>query len=337
MFTSTMNDTEIQRESRKEFFELSTKVRIAAERFNRRHCDMINDSRLQQENAPASLISKSVEKHKWRTRRNNTWTSHFRFDNSIVGEYMETQCHLYTAVPRTGGTEYIFLDNLSSPITERFTMHFIERYKERHLKPRCIDTGTMPAPLYFKIKNPDCIMGRYYKTTDIDIEEGTHKRFWIAPEGIYVTDYIEGMLTYITFMDKDDLSPLKKQVYEEEIVWDLAHRITDKNLSDEERSRASFRLASTANFGQIFERFAKRNVADDENGKKQEMLLHIREVVAEQTAMIQEVKDSVQQQEKERLRKNRVTGTLNIQSLIDEVEIKDYDIQNFNRKLNSPD
>ena len=35
MFTTTMNDAEIQREARKDFFELSTKVRIATERFNR--------------------------------------------------------------------------------------------------------------------------------------------------------------------------------------------------------------------------------------------------------------------------------------------------------------
>lgn len=331
MFTSTMNPAEMQREARKEFFELSTKVRIAAERFNRRHCDMINNSQLQLEDMPVSLISRSVESHKWRTRRNNTWTSHFRFDNQITGGTMETQCHLYTAVPRTGGTEYIFLDNLGAPLAERFTMHFIERYKERHLKPRNINTGTMPAPLYFKINNSDCIMGRYYKTTDIDIEEGTHKKFWIAPEGIYVTDYIEGMLTYITFMDKDDLSPLKKQVYEEEIVWDLMHRIVDKNLSEEERSRATFSLTSTANFGQIFERFAKRNVADDENGEKQKMLLRIKKTMIEQTAMIQEAKASVQQQQKEILRKNRVTGTLNAKSLADEVEIKEYDIQHFDK------
>lgn len=79
MFTTTMNDAEIQREARKDFFELSTKVRIATERFNRRHCDLINYSQLQLNDIPVSLISKSVESRKWRTRRNNTWTSHFRF------------------------------------------------------------------------------------------------------------------------------------------------------------------------------------------------------------------------------------------------------------------
>jgi len=146
-----------------------------------------------------------------------------------------------------------------------------------------------------------------------------------------VTDYIEGMLTYITFMDKDDLSPLKKQVYEEEIVWDLMHRIVDKNLSEEECSRAAFSLTSTANFGEIFERFAKRNVADDGDGEKQKMLLRIKKTMIEQTAMIQEAKASVQQQQKEILRKNRVTGTLNAKSLASEVEIKEYDIQHFDK------
>lgn len=331
MFTTTMDDAEIQREARKDFFELSTKVRIATERFNRRHCDLINYSQLQLNDIPVSLISKSVESRKWRTRRNNTWTSHFRFKNEIAGRHIEIEYHLYTAVLRTGGTEYIFLNNLISPVVERFTMHFIERYKERHLKPHGIDTRSMPVPLHFKINNPDCIMGRYYKTTDIDIEEGTHKMFWIAPEGIYVTDYIEGMLTYITFMDKDDLSPLKKQVYEEEIVWDLMRCVVDKSRSEEERTRASFRLASTANLGRIFERFAKRNVADDDNGEKQKLLLRIRKEMAGQEAMFQEVKEQAQQREKEKLRKNRVTGALNTNSLIDEVEIKSYDIQHFDK------
>ena len=46
----------------------------------------------------------------------------------------------------------------------------IERYKERHLKPRNIDTGGMPVPLYFQIHNTGSIMGRYYKASDIGIE-----------------------------------------------------------------------------------------------------------------------------------------------------------------------
>lgn len=327
MFTSTMNVAELQREARKDFFELSSKVRIAIERFNRRHCDLINNSQLMFNDTPACLISNSVENRKWRTRRSNTWTTHFRFKNEITGAYMETQCYLYTAVVRTNGTEYIFLDNLNAPIAERFTLHFIERYKERHLKPHQIDTKSMPVPLYFKIKNQDCIIGRYYKTTDIDVEEGKHKKFWIALEGIYVTDYIDGMLTYITFMDKDDLSPLKKQVYEEEIAWDWMLRATDPHRSEEERSKAVYCLAATENLGRIVERFFNRNLEDDDNGEKKKMMAHIREEMNKQEVMIKEAKEFSQKRGKEILQKNKVTGTLNPKNLIDDIDIKEYDIE----------
>lgn len=327
MFTTTMSDAEIEREARKEFFELSTKIRIAIDRFNHRHCDLINCSGLQMDDTPITLISKSTETLKWRTRRNNIWTSHFRFNNGIAGDNITIVGFLYTVVHREHGTEYIFLNNLNSPIAERFTLHFIERYKERHLKPRGIDTGAMAIPLYFQIHNPKCIMGRYYKTSDIGIEESKYKKFWIAPEGIYVTDYIEGMLTYITFMDKDDLSPLKKQVYEEEIVWDFLLRAINPKLNDDERARATYGLVHTPDLGRILERFAKRNVADDDDGEKQKLLKHIKEEMAGQESILKEVMENNKQQEKEKLRKNRVTGTLDTNTLIDELEIKEYDIK----------
>lgn len=333
MFISTMNDAEMQREARKDFFELSTKVRIALERFSNRHCNLIRNSQFQYNDMPVCLISRSVENLKWRTRRNNTWISHFRFKHEFTVDDIEIVYFLYTAVPRDKGTEYIFLDNLASPVAKRFTLHFIERYKERHLKPHNIDTGGMPIPLYFQIKNPNCILGRYYKTSDIDVEESTYKKFWIAPEGIYVTDYIDGMLTYITFMDKDDLSPLKKQVYEEEIVWDLMLCIIDKNRSDAERSRAAFRIASTPDLGRIFERFLKRNVQDDGDGEKQNMILRMRKTMAEHQVILQEAKEIAKKRQKEIIRKHKIVGTLKDLSKIEEIEIKQYDID---RLTNGP-
>lgn len=326
MFTSTMSDSEIQQEARKDFFELSTKVRIAAQRFSRIHCDLVNNSQLKFNDTPTSLISKSVENRKWITRRRNTWTSHFRCHNDKMGLCIEMDFYLYTAVHRTKGTEYIFLNSLDTPVAERFTMHFIERYKERHLKPRGIDTGAMPAPLYFQIHNQHCILGRYYKTSDLDIAESKNKRFWIAPEGIYVTDHIDGMLTYITFMDKDDLSPLKKQVYEEEIVWDLMLQLIDDKLSDEERTKAAFSIYHNPDIGAIVERFAKRNVTDDADGGKQKLLLYIRQRMAETEIAMQDAVKIAKQQEKNNLRKSKITGTLDARNIIEEVDIKEYDI-----------
>ena len=201
-------------------------------------------------------------------------------------------------------------------------MHFIERYKERHLKPRNIDIGAMPAPLYFQIHNPSCILGRYYKTSDLDIAEGKNKRFWIAQEGIYVTDYIDGMLTYITFMDKDDLSPLKQQVYEEEIVWDLLLQSVNEKLCDEERSKATFSLYNTPNITSIMERFAKRNVKDEVEGDKQKLLLYIREQIAEMKDSLQNAIQIGKQQKKDNLRQCKLTESSNTYNFIEDIDIK---------------
>lgn len=295
MFTATMTDAEIEKEARKDFFELSTKVQIAIDRFVRMNCNRIDNSHLLGNDGPVNLLKKSVENRKWKTRRGNEWTSSFRFKNG-VGTNIEIEGYLYIPILREKGTEYIFQSNLKSPIAERFTMHFIQRYKERHLQPHNIDIGAMPAPLYFQMHNPNPILGKYYKPADIEIVEGKNKRFWIVREGIYVTDYIEGMLTYITFMDKDDLSPLKKQVYEEEIVWDLIVRVVDKKLSDFERTKAAFSLYNSPDFGRIFERFCQRNFKDGE--EKQKLLSYARTEMVEIKEKLEEMKEKNKQKEK---------------------------------------
>ena len=322
MFTSTMTNAEIQQEARKDFFELSTKVKIAADRYMRKQCDLINNSKLEFNNRPVSLIKKSVENKKWKTRRNNVWTSSFRFKNEMAGVGIEMQCFLYATINRTCGTEYVFQASLNEPIAERFTMHFIERYKERHLRPHNIDLGTTPAPLHFQMHNPNCILGKYYKTSDLDIAESKHKRFWIAPEGIYVTDFIDGMLTYITFMDKDDLSPLKKQVYEEEIVWNLIVRAADVRLSELERTKAVFGIASSPDLGNIFERFANRNIKHEGDEEKQEFLANIREQMTLIKKAIDEKKSTWGQKGKPTNPRDALTEAFDIRNLVDDEFIK---------------
>lgn len=326
MFTSTMNDAEIQREARKDFFELSTKIRMALERFTRKHIDLIDNSGLVLNERSISLISKTVETKKWVTRKKNTWTSYFRFDNRLSGAEASVQYFIYTPVYRTNGTEYIFLNGLSHPVAERFTLHFIERYKERHLKPRGINTGALPVPLYFQLHNPHCILGRYYKASDLDIAEGKHKRFWIAPEGIYVTDYIDGMLTYITFMDKDGLSPLKKQVYEEEVVWDLMLRVISEKGDPDDAMNAAFTLAYNEDVARIFVRFAKRNVTDGTDEEKQALIADAQKIMSGVRESLRDAKVLNKLKEKEALRKNRIVGTLNVEPFINGIDIKEYDL-----------
>lgn len=326
MFTSTMNDAEIQQEARKDSFELSTKIRIALERFTHKHCDLMKNSGLALNDRSVSLISKTVETRKWSTRRKNTWTSYFRFDNQSLGIVVSVQYFIYTPLYHANGTEYIFLNSLSNSVAERFTQHFIERYKERHLKPRGISTGALPVPLYFQLHNPHCILGRYYKTSDLDIAEGKYRRFWIATDGIYVTDCIDGMLTYITFMDKDGLSPLKKQVYEEEIVWDLMLRSVSQKGDPDDAMSAAFSLAYNEDVARIFVRFTKRNLKDGTDEQKRELIANAEKVMGGLREILRDGKKLSEMKEKEALRRNRIVGTLNAEPIIKGVDIKEYDL-----------
>lgn len=331
MFLPTMTDAEIQQEARKDFFELSTKVKLALERFNKRHCDLLNNSGLKINDVPRTLIGKTVEKQKWVTRRRNTWHSYFRFDNCECGEHITIQYFLYTAIYRDSGTEYIFLHDLQAPLAEHFTKHFIDRYKERHLVPHGIDVGSMPVPLYFQLHNPNSFVGTYYKASDLNIREGKYTKFWIGKEGIYVTDYIEGMLTYITFMDKDDLSPLKAKVYEEENVWHQATLLIDEKQPREVRSRAAYQLANNPRMAAVMERFANRNVADNGDGGKQEMLRNIRETLSKQALKVEEAYAEADRRDKELMRRNRVTGALDLRVYQDMVDIKEYHLPPHNK------
>lgn len=118
-------------------------------------------------------------------------------------------------------------------------------------------------------------------------------------------------------MDKDDLSPLKKQVYEEEIVWNLMFSIVDIKLSPEERTKAAFRLSNNPDLGLIFERFLNRNIKDEADGEKQKLLLYARE----QMIVLKEIIDNTKKYNKENLKvciqdnfTNRVFNTLDANS-----------------------
>lgn len=56
MFTPKMSDAEIQKEARKDFFELSAKVKIAADRFLRLNCNLIDNGILNSNKGPINLI-----------------------------------------------------------------------------------------------------------------------------------------------------------------------------------------------------------------------------------------------------------------------------------------
>ena len=325
MFTSTMTDAEILEEARKDFFELSGKVRMALERFANRHYRMAVNNGLCINDVTRGLIPRTVEQRQWPTRRRNVWRTYFCFDN-LPGGVARRVCQYFIYIPlyRETGTEYLFFHGCDKFFVERFTLHFVERYKERHLAPRGIDTGALPIPLYFFLHNPDNFPGTYYRCADIGVRQGQHNKFWIAKEGIFVTDYIDGMLTYITFMDKDTLSPLKAQVYEEEKVWHLARTLISDDSDEETRKRAATAIASMPQFGDIAQRFLNRNLDDPGDGSKQATLRAIKEMWQRLKPNMKAALDESDRRDRELLRRNRTTDRIFLEFLPDELDIKSY-------------
>lgn len=320
-----MTNNEIRQEAKKDFLELSGKIRMALERFNKSNCNRAINSGLTINDVPRSLIAHIVEQRKWVTRRHNTWYTYFRFDNLPGGEgLMNSQYFIYTPVYRETGIEYIFLNNLNHLFVERFTLHFTDRYKERHLTPRGIDTKGLPVPLHFNLHNSDSFPGKYYKNSDVGVEEGGNHRFWIATEGIVVTDYIDDMLTYLTFMDRDDLSPLKAQVYEEEKVWHYMKIATDNSYDEDSRTHAITSLAAMPDFGDIMQRFAQRNLEDKGDGSKQATIENMRQVWENLKRRMPECRKTGERNNSEIMRLNRTTDSLFLNSLRETLDIKSY-------------
>ena len=325
MFTTTMTNAEIRQEAKKDFLELSGKIRMALERFGKRNCNLSLNSGLAINDVPRSLITQTVERRQWVTRQRTTWHSYFRFVNPLGGSRELTcQSFVYTPVHRETGTEYIFLNSVNRLFVERFSLHFIERYKERHLAPRAIDTKGLPLALHFQLYNQGLFPGTYYKNSAVGVEDGGNHRFWIAPEGIVVTDYIDDMLTYITFMDREDLSPLKAQVYEEEKVWRHIKTATDDTYSKAEQERSLTTLIAMPDFGEIFQRFAQRNLVDDEDGTKQDTIDLLRRTLDSMKSKMPGARKEGERRDSELLRRYRTTDTLYLNQLRKQLDIKSY-------------
>lgn len=59
----------------------------------------------------------------------------------------------------------------------------------------------------------------YYRPTNWTEEELKEKTILISAQGLSVVKFIDKMVVYITFLDQENLSRYKAQVYEEESYW----------------------------------------------------------------------------------------------------------------------
>ena len=111
--------------------------------------------------------------------------------------------------------DYLFWSSMSSFHLERFSTHFIQRYKERYLEPKGIDLKGINPAFYFLLHNGSRRRTNYLPK-DWTEEDLAEKSFYISSQGLSLVKDKGKITTYITFLDQENLSRYKAQIYEEE-------------------------------------------------------------------------------------------------------------------------
>ena len=109
----------------------------------------------------------------------------------------------------------LFMTVLPDFLLQRISCHFLQRYKERYLDCNQVNLLGMHPALYYMFKNRDRTEV-YYRPENWTEDDLKEKTFLISEQGLSVVKYIDKMVVYITFLDQENLSRYKSQMYEEE-------------------------------------------------------------------------------------------------------------------------
>ena len=224
MFTPHMTEEELQAAAYKDFLEMRIKVKIAFEQFI---------YRMRFTGGKRGVLHSLFEEKKVSTKSKNTW--HVIFVNlgyTPQGEFM-AGCFIYIPLYRGEEVDYLFINNLENFVLQKLSTHFLMRYKERYLESNGINLrGSHPA-LYYMLHNQDNTLTYYMpeKWTEKEMEE---KGFMISQQGLSLVRFNKKLITYITFLDQENLSRYKAMVYEEEALW--------RDLSSSENPKLTLEL-----------------------------------------------------------------------------------------------
>lgn len=278
-----MTNEELQKAAYKDFLEIRTRIRLAFDRF-------IGNLRLSRQQKRA--IHSLEESYTLRTRANNTWYVIFRYLSYTPNEEVRCAYVVYTPLRRENGVDYLFWSSMSSFWLERISSHFIQRYKERYLEPKGIDLKGMNPAFYFLLHNN----GRRrtnYLPKDWTEEDLAEKCFYISPQGLSLVKENDKITTYITFLDQENLSRYKAQVYEEEQVYRLFNEI--EYADDFLERQALFRklCADLERTKRLLKRYIWRSAQTDEQREQLKNLDmdYIFDKIAEQTDFIEKSLD----------------------------------------------
>ena len=249
MSTHTMTRKEIYEEAKHDYYELKSRFDIETEIFFRQYGSSINKY---QQRILGSLSKQRV----FRSSRHNSWTMQM-YVHGYSKNTIKASTTAYTPLQRSDGSvEYLFISLKDTFFVELITTHFIQRYKERYLEPNKVNLQGMNPALYYLRSNME-YRQTYFIPNNWTEEDMENKAIYQIPQGLIVTVKDNGLRVLVTFLDLQNLSRYKAEIYEEE---DLMHRFMKayKEKKDYQQILMMLQVFNTPNCREIQKRYIKR-------------------------------------------------------------------------------
>lgn len=249
MFTHTMTRKEIYEEAKHDYYELKSRFDIETEIFFRQYGSSINKY---QQRILGSLSKQRV----FRSSRHNSWTMQM-YVHGYSKNTIKASTTAYTPLQRSDGSvEYLFISLKDTFFVELITTHFIQRYKERYLEPNKVNLQGMNPALYYLRSNME-YRQTYFIPNNWTEEDMENKAIYQIPQGLIVTVKDNGLRVLVTFLDLQNLSRYKAEIYEEE---DLMNRFMKayKEKKDYQQFLMMLQVFNTPNCREIQKRYIKR-------------------------------------------------------------------------------
>lgn len=249
MFTHTMTRKEIYEEAKHDYYELKSRFDIETEIFFRQYGSSINKY---QQRILGSLSKQRV----FRSSRHNSWTMQM-YVHGYSKNTIKASTTAYTPLQRSDGSvEYLFISLKDTFFVELITTHFIQRYKERYLEPNKVNLQGMNPALYYLRSNME-YRQTYFIPNNWTEEDMENKAIYQIPQGLIVTVKDNGLRVLVTFLDLQNLSRYKAEIYEEE---DLMNRFMKayKEKEDYQQFLMMLQVFNTPNCREIQKRYIKR-------------------------------------------------------------------------------
>ena len=249
MFTHTMTRKEIYEEAKHDYYELKSRFDIETEIFFRQYGSSINKY---QQRILGSLSKQRV----FRSSRHNSWTMQM-YVHGYSKNTIKASTTAYTPLQRSDGSvEYLFISLKDTFFVELITTHFIQRYKERYLEPNKVNLQGMNPALYYLRSNME-YRQTYFIPNNWTEEDMENKAIYQIPQGLIVTVKDNGLRVLVTFLDLQNLSRYKAEIYEEEDLMNSFMKAY-KEKKDYQQFLMMLQVFNTPNCREIQKRYIKR-------------------------------------------------------------------------------